>query len=72
MSNESTEAFATRLPAELAGPLLEAVQETGATKSDLLRLAVADYVRRNPHGFHALAKVGWVDQMLAEMEKSDG
>lgn len=70
MSDESTEAFATRLPPQLAVPLRAAIDETGAMKSAVLRSAVAHYVRRNPDGLRALAPKGSIDHMLAELEES--
>lgn len=68
MSNEPTEAFATRLPPALAVPLRVAIDETGMTRADILRVAVAYYLRRNPHSIKALAREGSVDHMLAQME----
>lgn len=68
MSDEPNEAFATRLPPELASRLRAALDETGMTRADILRSAVAYYLRRNPDGVEALAREGTVDHMIAQME----
>lgn len=70
MRDEPTEAFATRLPPELAGPLCAALDETGRSRADILRSAVACYVRRNPDGIRALSRDGSIDRMIAELEGS--
>lgn len=71
MRDEPSEAFATRLPPELAAPIRAVIEETGMSRAEILRLAVAYYLRRNPDGFEALVRKGSVDHMLAEMERMD-
>jgi len=66
MPNENTKAFATRLPADEARAIEEALRETGLTKAELLRRAVRYYQRRNPDDIAALYPEGSFQRKLAE------
>ena len=72
MSEESSTAFATRLPSEEARQLESIIEATGQSQSDVLRRAIRFYLDRNPDGVPALYPEGSVERMMAEMEESRG
>jgi predicted DNA-binding protein len=68
MRARSSEAFATRLPAQEAEQIEEAIEDTGWSKSDFVRHAIRYYVSRNPDDIPSLYPDHSISRLLAEME----
>ena len=68
MESEPTKALATRLPATEVERIEAAIEETGLTKSALVREAVQFYIAENPHHLTAFAPADFTGQMIAEFE----
>jgi hypothetical protein len=68
MRARSSEAFATRLPAQEAEQIEAAIEDTSWSKSDFVRHAIRYYVTRNPDDIPALYPDHSINRMLAEME----
>lgn len=66
MPDEKSQAFATRLPADEAATIEQALVETDRSKAELLRRALRYYRRRNPDDIAAFYPEGSVERMLAE------
>jgi|GEM_PF-2214572 metal-responsive CopG/Arc/MetJ family transcriptional regulator len=72
MSEESSRAFATRLPSEDARQLESIIEATGQSRSDVVRRAIRFYLDRNPDRVPELYPEGSVDRMMAEMGENGG
>lgn len=68
MRSHSSEAFATRLPAQEAEQIEAAIEDTGWSESDFVRYAIRYYVTRNPDDIPALYPDNSINRLLAEME----
>ena len=66
MPDEKSQAFATRLPADEAATIEQALVETDLSKAELLRRALRYYRRRNPDDIAAFYPEGSVERILAE------
>lgn len=68
MRARSSEAFATRLPAQEAEQIKAAIEDTGWSESDFVRHAIRYYFTRNPDEIPALYPDHSINRLLAEME----
>jgi len=66
MPDEKSQAFATRLPADEAATVEQALAETNLSKAELLRRSLRYYRRRNPDDIASFYPEGSVERMLAE------
>ena len=67
MSANSSQAYATRLPAEEAALIETALDETDQRPNDLLRRAVQYYIRENPDRIEAFYPDDSLEAFWAEL-----
>lgn len=67
MRSKSSEAFATRLPAEEAALVEDALEETDQVPAELLHTALQYYMRKNPDRIVAFCPDGSLEEFWAEL-----
>jgi predicted DNA-binding protein len=71
MRDQTSKAFAARLPAQEVARIEAAIEETGQTQSEFVRRAIRYYRSRNPDQIIALYPENSVNRWLAEMGADD-
>jgi hypothetical protein len=71
MRDQTSKAFAARLPAERAKQVEAVLDRTGWSQSEFVRRALQFYTSQNPDRIPALYPEDSIQQLFAEMEVDD-